>query len=727
MNFFSFARRRAQGLYLLALCVALLLPLAIQWLLWGWSTAGALSSVASAALLFLLLYRRSPLILGAVLAVWGIVQTAGVELVLAVGRMPSITDVVYLVDPTMVRNSLHGSGLARPDLLAALLLWSVGAVALRLVSGPLSPLPLLRRGCWVLLLLFPLHGMARQLDLAAAPWKQFGIFHKLAAETVSHLSLADEAQVMAQANLHAAALSRLDLTGQRLIGQGKAKNVLLVVLEGVSGAYLDQIRESLGYKWDQHLMPRLSRLAREQKAMHTADFVVHNHQTIRGLYALLCGDYPKLDFSTPKAMELLALKDHDHICLPAQLAGQGFDTTFLQAADLAFMSKDKVMPRMGFHKTVGPEGITGPPEQAIPWGWDDRAFFNGALKTVQGMRQQKAPWFLTLLTVGTHQPYGAPKSYLERYANEKVAAMAYLDDAVSDFLTRLDDLGVMEDTLVIVTSDESHGTDDLRLANAWGLNLVFAPERETLPVFKQGVYGHIDMAASILDYLALPINQDIGGRSFFRDYAHGREMISYTNGILRHLNSAGHLVECDFQQVCREYDQGFRFMVPQAAELSRYSGTQAHQETALAQVLNHSLSLSDDEQNYLFANGDRRKLKATIVNDWTDNLIGAQYLDFGQGTRTTVTLRIKAVQTDTKGASLRLSLKEYDQDSAVQPPKLPLLHEGEEMAITFDIDNPAGRRAFSFHLLGEGLGEIEIGEFRVNTHRLSATGKTKKG
>lgn len=36
----------------------------------------------------------------------------------------------------------------------------------------------------------------------------------------------------------------------------------------------------------------------------------------------------------------------------------------------------------------------------------------------------------------------------------------------------------------------------------------------------------------------------------------------------------------------------------------------------------HAIALSEDEQNDLFANGDRRQLKAKVDTDWSDNLIG---------------------------------------------------------------------------------------------------------
>jgi len=79
-------------------------------------------------------------------------------------------------------------------------------------------------------------------------------------------------------------------------------------------------------------MPRLSTWA--ERGMNTPDYVLHSHQTIRGLYAMLCGDYDKLDDGTPKGVEMLNQRQRNQVCLPAQLRQHGFSTHFLQGAGL---------------------------------------------------------------------------------------------------------------------------------------------------------------------------------------------------------------------------------------------------------------------------------------------------------------------------------------------------------------------------------------------------------
>ena len=452
--------------------------------------------------------------------------------------------------------------------------------------------------------------------------------------------------------------------------------------------------------------------------MTTPDYVLHSHQTIRGLYAMLCGDYSKLDSGTPKGVELLNNNtQRNQQCLPAQLNEQGFKSHFLQGAGLQFMAKDKIMPRMGFSQTHGREWFRKKPYLEFAWGMDDKSYFEGALTYVRQLRKQQKPWMLTLLTVGTHQPYAVDEGYLARYDSPKQAAVGYLDDALDSFLSGLEKQGVLKDTLVIITSDESHGLEGVRLASAWGFNLVLVPEQATLPAIKQGVYGHVDLTASVLDYFDLPVPANISGRSLFRDYNSGREMMSYTNGMLRQHDGKGQFTECNFQHVCRRY-ASTGFIADSARYLGRFSGKQASKVAARAALLDQSLLNGQLGQQYQFAKRDKVKLKEKVQDDWTANLVGAQYLELPQGSQTTVRLKVRALNLDKKGVQLLLKTKEFDQDVALDIPALPLLTRGKPIDISFSFDNLQARKAFSFHLLGQGRGLIEITDFTVSSQPL---------
>lgn len=68
-----------------------------------------------------------------------------------------------------------------------------------------------------------------------------------------------------------------------------------------------------------------------------------------------------------------------------------------------------------------------------------------------------------------------------------------------------------------------------------------------------------------------------------------------------------------------------------------------------------------------------------------------------------------------QGAKLQLKTKEYDRDVALPIPELPLLTRDQPVEVSFTFDNPKARKAFSFHLVGQGQGAIEIVDFSVRS------------
>ncbi|MFA7895714.1 LTA synthase family protein [Pseudomonas putida] len=703
-----------QRLAALAVLV-LVLPLGARAAL-GWSNPlGYLSDLALGGALLLLLHRRPWWLALPVLLAWAILWVASAELVSAVGRLPTSADLAYLVDPQFMENSTGG------DLAHAWLAWSMGAGLLAWLAWAWKtrrqPGPPLPRKAWVAVLtLFGVHWASQHLAPSdAEQWRQYNLGHQLASAAVGDVQRQVQrwsGQVTPFTPLPSAGLTQSDLNGQRLLdGPGSARNLLVITVEGIPGAYLRPNREALHSRFDEDLMPRLSQWA--TRGMNTPDYVLHSHQTIRGLYAMLCGDYDKLANGTPKGVELLTQAERNQACLPAQLRQAGFTTHYLQGAGLRFMAKDRIMPHVGFESVHGVEWFNNRNYLDFPWGKDDRAFFEGALDYVGQLRKQDKPWMLTLLTVGTHQPYSAPADYLARFDTPKQAAVAYLDDALGTFLDNLERQGVLKDTLVVVTSDESHGIDGVRLASSWGFNLTLAPDQARLPHLKGGTYGHVDLPTSLLDYFALPIPLALGGRSMYRDYDTGREMISFTNGMLRYHNGKGVFTECDFQQRCRRYaSEGF--IADRARYLDQGDNAVGQQIGALAGVLDQSLMQSPLNLRYQFGGPSPIQLSKRIHDDWADNLIGAQYLEMPEGSRTRVRVKVRALDAR-HAAYIQLKAKQLEQDVPLGLPEKVRVTADEPLEMEFGFDNPVQRKAFSFHLLGYGGGQVEVSDFSVIT------------
>jgi len=415
------------------------------------------------------------------------------------------------------------------------------------------------------------------------------------------------------------------------------RNVLFVVLEGIPGVYLGQVQEWTGVKYPIE-MPALSRIA--ERAVVIPNFVNHNRQTIRGLYSLLSGDYCRLSLATPKIYEYMQIDPASRRpCLPEILAQKGYTTAYLQAAEF-----------------IG-ELDRGP-----------------------------NPWFVTLLTVGTHHPGAVPEQFAARFGSRKEAAAAYLDQALADFMERLEGQGILMNTLVLLTSDESHGVTGQPYGRFWGLAVLRAPE--AFGAINPGVFGLIDIPYSILDYLGfVGRTERFDRRSIFRRYATERAILfesyfSERKGVVQQLLDGGRveiLSSSNGELYSRDYSR---------ETLSGEEGRRLSRQLARLQAAADS-SLFDS----------RRKDRLYVLLENDDFALGrkqsrvlstGQYLEIPRGTMATVELHAAVEPAGGSGEAperdcLHLILLMMREGEKMPLPelRLPVLKEGQSLELSF--------------------------------------------
>ncbi|MCH8824425.1 MAG: LTA synthase family protein [Planctomycetes bacterium] len=224
-----------------------------------------------------------------------------------------------------------------------------------------------------------------------------------------------------------------DLAGQRRIDIGRTErpNVLLILLEGVCGAHIEAICRPTGVK-SNISMPYLDELARTNLCY--SNFLTHQGQTNRGLYSILAGDFPRLTTAIPKMAEIAGSGKTTRSFLPEVLRKNGYSTAYIQAAPLGFMMKDRFMPVVGFQTVLGDASFDHSYKHN-EWGVDDLAFFEKAIDQLKALAVKSDPWFVTLLTVGTHHPFLVPDSYKSHAdETERIRSFYYADEALKWFL-----------------------------------------------------------------------------------------------------------------------------------------------------------------------------------------------------------------------------------------------------------------------------------------------------
>jgi hypothetical protein len=327
---------------------------------------------------------------------------------------------------------------------------------------------------------------------------------------------------------------RASLSGQAagqdlgsLRGSMKGRNVILVVLESTGARHLG------AYGGNPDPTPHLTALARRSIVFERA-YAVYP-ESIKALLATLCSRYPAFD--TP-------VEAHAGVpcaSLPATLGAAGYRTALFHSGRFDYLGMAAMIDRRGFERLEDAGAIGGRVNSSF--GVDDASTIQRALRWIASLGKEER-FFLTYLPVAGHNPYEvsrpgpfAGRDDFTRYLN----ALHEGDEALGELLTGLRELGIEDDTLLIVLGDhgEAFGEHPGNFAHTMFIyeeNLrvpyvIAAPGaiRDQLRI--QRLASAIDTAPTILDLLGLPADALHQGTSlltpeprmalFFTDYSIG--------------------------------------------------------------------------------------------------------------------------------------------------------------------------------------------------------------
>lgn len=436
----------------------------------------------------------------------------------------------YLGDKTFVTGSL--TTISQPWLLIGMII--IPIVALPIILWPIRRDPT-SYGIIALTLAVNAYVLFMPPNDSADSWRQYHVLHQNAfdygtalgrslqstsSDDVEFTSSNEGDQDTAMEILDD--LMRPDLSGSPRIPLGKRRNVLLIMLESLYGGSFRGVAGKALY--DPSV--RLWRTdAQVDNALVYRNMLLLNRKTNNGEYAAICGDFPNVNQPGAKMDAYVLEPAKRRPCLPHVLSKNGYNTVYLQAAELTFMLKDQFMPLAGFNEVLGKEWFAD--ENAHAWGgWgpDDQTLLEESLKKVKDLKNQEneKPWFMMIMSSGTHHPFRVGKNWYKSKTNTTFKdSVEYLDQALARYLKDLKKMGVLDNTLVVITSDESRGVSkgtpyQLRLSQNWAPLMIITPEQDSQIIDQR--YATSDFPISILDYLGIESNEEFAGRSFFRHY-----------------------------------------------------------------------------------------------------------------------------------------------------------------------------------------------------------------
>jgi len=253
-----------------------------------------------------------------------ILASANVEHILANGANMDVAFSKYLADATFLTGSVMTLDLA---LLVGLsvAIFCVGAVVLDKMPVAQAPrllklkdltLPVVILSAVSTMLLF-----FTPVTLVNASWTQANFLEENVTSYIVE-NFAESASAVDRAEIEDL-LYVQDLSGKSILPASRKKNVVLVLVEGISQVHLLE-----------GLMPWLEES--RGKRYHLPKYLSNQRQTNRGLYSTLCGRYPNLSSKAAKS-DIANSTGTRYPCLPRLLKESGYHTVFMQSAGLGFM------------------------------------------------------------------------------------------------------------------------------------------------------------------------------------------------------------------------------------------------------------------------------------------------------------------------------------------------------------------------------------------------------
>lgn len=225
---------------------------------------------------------------------------------------------------------------------------------------------------------------------------------------------------------------------------------------------------------------------------------------------------------------------------PEILKDNGYYTSVLHANNKSFWNRDIMYDTLGYDRFFEISDYEVNEENSIGWGLKDLEFFD---QSIEHLKSQPQPFYSKFITLTNHFPFELNEedkminefTSNSRTLNRYFPTVRYQDEAVKNFITRLKEAGLYEDSIIIIYGDHYGISENHNVAMGKFLGREVTPfesvQLQRVPfivhipgitdkkpeLFSQ-VSGQIDLKPTILHLLGISTENDIQfGSDVFSD------------------------------------------------------------------------------------------------------------------------------------------------------------------------------------------------------------------
>lgn len=308
---------------------------------------------------------------------------------------------------------------------------------------------------------------------------------------------------------------------KEMFGKAKGKNVILISMESTQSFVINNTVNG------QEITPFLNDFIKE--SYYFDNFY---HQTGQGktsdseflvessLYPLSRG---AVFFTNPK---------NEYQATPEILSEKGYTTASLHANSKSFWNRDVMYDSLGYQRFYDIEDYEVNDENSVGWGLKDKEFLEQSITHLKEMQAKGKPFYAKFITLTNHHPYELdeedrsiePYDSNSKTLNNYFPTVRYTDEALEQFINRLKEEGLYEDSIIVLYGDhygisENHnaamaqylGKEEITPFDSVQLQrvpfIVHIPGEKGQTISK--VSGQIDIKPTILNLLGIDSKDNI--------------------------------------------------------------------------------------------------------------------------------------------------------------------------------------------------------------------------
>lgn len=328
-------------------------------------------------------------------------------------------------------------------------------------------------------------------------------------------------------------------------GDSGIENVIILIIESVGEEEMRMQKNGIP------VMPNLSAIADEN--IHFENFFAGGTKSNQALPAIFAGIPPQTHRTFLWARPLPNFEG-----LPNKFRQKGYQTSYFHGSDLSFEQQRIFLQMAGFDTILDYDPLLE--QSAMGWGYDDEAMLKRLRQWITDHDDQ--PYFTSLFTISTHDPFLLPDSHQRVFTDKKAAidddgswlgfvskadqyalfieSLHFLDNALGEFYEWYVSEGLKDNTLLVIVSDHvtSLHNESEEIENDYmrfSVPLIFAG----IPEDQEAIYQkytdrlstHFDIPATIAHLMGIdPLPGDQGLNLFMSDDQWPNHRLIYSVG-----------------------------------------------------------------------------------------------------------------------------------------------------------------------------------------------------